>query len=129
MRRYNFGDVVYAPLGYADDATAADDRPAVVISSQAFNEARKDVVLMEITSRLHQLKTFGALQVVDWKASGLKQPSVIKPLIFTVSKLDIIQVWGHLDRETEKALKATLPKIFGFRPVSPLTSGAPLSNR
>jgi len=72
---------------------------------------------MEITSRLHQAKTFGAILVVDWKASGLRQPSVIKPLIFTVTKLDIIEVWGHLDRETEKALKATLPKIFGFRQV------------
>jgi mRNA interferase MazF len=125
MTSYKFGDVVFAPLGYADDATYADDRPAVVISSQAFNEARKDLVLMEITTRLHQARHFGAFAVVDWQASGLRQPSVIKPLIFSVAKADILATWGHLDPATEKTLRATLPRIFGFRQASPSASGQP----
>lgn len=84
MPSYKFGDVVYAPLGYADDETFADDRPAVVISSQEFNDSRKDLILMEVTKRLHQARRFGAVEVADWQGSGLKCPSVIKPIVFTV---------------------------------------------
>jgi mRNA-degrading endonuclease toxin of MazEF toxin-antitoxin module len=113
MATYRFGDVVYAPLGYADDVTVADDRPAVVISSQAFNDARRDVVLMEITTRLHQAKRYGAVEVVDWPRSGLRYASVIKPIVFTVLQTDIISTWGHLDPQTERNLRAILPKIFG----------------
>jgi hypothetical protein len=53
--------------------------------------------------------------IVDWQASGLKMPSVIKPLIFSVGKDQIIAKWGHLDPETEQILRRTLPTIFGFR--------------
>lgn len=114
MQSYKFGDVVYAATRYADDATYADNRPAVVISSQILNRERKDVVLMEITTRLHQAKHFGAFIVTDWKASGLREPSVIKPLIFTVSKSEIIETCSV----TDKSLRATLLKIFGFRPAA-----------
>jgi mRNA-degrading endonuclease toxin of MazEF toxin-antitoxin module len=124
---YRFGDVVYAALGYTDDETVADDRPAVVISSNRFNESRKDVVVMEITGRLHQARRFGAFMVVDWEASGLRIPSVVKPLIFSVGHSQIKERWGHLDPETEKTLKLTLPKIFGFRvsATSPRQPSAP----
>jgi mRNA-degrading endonuclease toxin of MazEF toxin-antitoxin module len=115
MPSYRFGDVVYAPLGYADDATVADDRPAVVISGNEFNNARSDVILMEITTRLHQARRFGAFEVIDWVKSGLKAQSVIKPLVFSVSQADILQTWGHLDPATEKILRQTIPMIFGFR--------------
>lgn len=114
MPSYKFGDVVYAPLGYADDATFADDRPAVVISSAEFNNSRKDVILMEITTRLHQARRFCAFEVKDWVKSGLKAPSVIKPLVFSVSQADILDIWGHLDPATEKLLRQTIPVIFGF---------------
>jgi len=114
MPSYRFGDVVYAPLGYADDATVADNRPAVVISSNEFNNARKDVILMEITTRLHQARRFGAFEVIDWEKSGLKEKSVIKPLVFSVSQADILRIWGHLDPATEKLLRQTIPVLFGF---------------
>lgn len=118
---YRFGDVVYAPIPYADDLKYKDEHPGVVISSAAFNNARLDVVVMEITHRLHQAKHFGAILIHDWKASGLKEPSVIKPLVFTVSKRDIQATWGHLDARTKEELKKTLPLIFGFKP-SPTSS-------
>jgi mRNA-degrading endonuclease toxin of MazEF toxin-antitoxin module len=115
MPKYRFGDVVYAPVPYVDDQNVAADRSAVVISSSQFNDSRDEVIVMEITSRLHQAKHYGAFMVVDWQASGLKMPSAIKPLIFSVGKDQIIEIWGHLDPETEKILKLTLPTIFGFR--------------
>ncbi len=46
-----FGDIVLVPFPFSDQ-TAIKRRPAVVISSPAYNLARPDVVIMAITSQL-----------------------------------------------------------------------------
>ena len=48
---YSFGDVVLVPFPFTDQ-TAAKKRPAVVVSSELYNRARPDIILMAITSQL-----------------------------------------------------------------------------
>jgi mRNA interferase MazF len=49
--RFEFGDVVLVPFPFTSQ-TASKRRPAVIVSSRAYNDAKLDVVVMAITSQL-----------------------------------------------------------------------------
>ncbi|MGE3342591.1 MAG: type II toxin-antitoxin system PemK/MazF family toxin [Vicinamibacterales bacterium] len=73
---YSFGDVVLVPFPFTDQ-TAAKKRPAVVISSQAYNRQRPDVIVMAITSRvLRAAGAPGECVIQEWAAARLKGPEV-----------------------------------------------------
>ncbi len=48
---FEFGDIVLVPFPFTSQ-TASKKRPAVVVSSRAYNAAKPDVVLMAVTSQL-----------------------------------------------------------------------------
>ena len=54
---FSFGDVVLVPFPLTDQS-GTKKRPAVIVSSAAYNTARRDLVIMAVTS---QLKHSGAL--------------------------------------------------------------------
>jgi mRNA interferase MazF len=67
--RFEFGDVVLVPFPFTSQ-TASKKRPAVVVSSRAYNEARLDVVVMALTSQLRISATSDDVWVQNWKAAG-----------------------------------------------------------
>jgi mRNA-degrading endonuclease toxin of MazEF toxin-antitoxin module len=48
---YRFGDVIVVPFPFTDQTTTKK-RPAVVISSEAYQRERPDVILMAVTSQV-----------------------------------------------------------------------------
>jgi len=80
---YSFGDIVLVPFPFTDQ-TGIKKRPAVIISSAAYNTARRDVVIMAVTSQSRPTG-IGEVQVKDWKGAGLIKPSVIKPVIKSIT--------------------------------------------
>jgi mRNA interferase MazF len=50
MATHCFGTVVLVPFPFTDQS-AAKQRPAVIVSSSAYHRARRDLVLMPITSQ------------------------------------------------------------------------------
>lgn len=71
---YNFGDVVLVSFPFTNQ-TATKTRPAVVVSSNAYNSARPDVILMAITSHLSSYARIGELVLAEWKKAGLLRAS------------------------------------------------------
>ncbi len=53
-----FGTIVLVSFPFTDQTTSKQ-RPAVVISTTAYNAARPDVILMAITSQLRASASFG----------------------------------------------------------------------
>ena len=82
---YEFGDIVPVPFPFTDQ-TASKKRPAVVVSSGAYNRQRADIVLMAITSQVKSPSYFGDIAINDWQLAGLLKPSVIKPIFATIEK-------------------------------------------
>lgn len=47
--RFEFGDIVLAPFPFTDQS-GSKKRPAVIASSAAYQQARRDVLIMAVTS-------------------------------------------------------------------------------
>ena len=103
-----FGDVVLVPFPFTDQA-GSEKRPAVVVSSRAYNSNRRDLVVMAVSSQVRQPLAFGEALVSDWQAAGLIQLSVFKPLFTTIEQGLVIRTLGS----PPDAGLATLGEVIG----------------
>ena len=87
-------------------------RPAVVISAESHNAVALDVVVMMITTKEQHAMRGGAIVLDNWKDYGLKQPSIVKPIIFSYDKEDATWV-GHVDDGVKIQLRQSMATIFG----------------
>ena len=102
-----FGNVVLVPFPFTDQ-TAAKKRPAVVVSSEAYQRQRPDLIVMAIASQLRPTSTVGEVAVVHWQVAGLLKPSVIKPLLTTIETTLVLRKLGQLHAEDQMALRQVL---------------------
>jgi mRNA interferase MazF len=109
---YSFGDIVLVSFPFTDQS-ATKQRPAVVVSSEAYHQARRDLVIMAVTSQLRPGATFGEVPVGAWQAAGLLKPSAIKPVIATVEQRLVIKRLGRLKEDDQQKLRAAVAKIVG----------------
>lgn len=111
MAMHSFGAVVLVPFPFTDQS-AARQRPAVIVSSSAYHRARRDLVLMPITSQLRG-SAFGDVLVQDWQAAKLLMPSAIKPVLGTLDQALVIKSLGVLSARDQAALRATIAQLIG----------------
>jgi mRNA interferase MazF len=84
------GDVVLVGFVFSDES-GKKLRPALVISSSAYNRGRREVIVAAITSNLRR-RLIGDHLIVDWKEAGLLFPSVATGIVRTVTR-------GVIDRK------------------------------
>ncbi len=106
-----FGSVLLVPFPFTDQS-ATKQRPAVIVSSSAYHRARRDVILMPITSQL-RVSAFGELLVQDWQAAKLLMPCAIKPVFATLDQSLVIKSLGQLSTRDQAALRTTLAQLIG----------------
>ena len=104
MTTYSFGDILLVPFPFTDQ-TSRKKRPAVIISSNDYNQQKLDLIIMAITSQISLPLTLGELQIIDFSAAGLIKPSVIKPVISTIEKSLVIRKLGQLQDSDCQNLK------------------------
>jgi mRNA interferase MazF len=51
MTAYNFGDIILVPFPFTDQ-TYSKKRPAIIISSNTYNQQKPDLIIMAITSQV-----------------------------------------------------------------------------
>ncbi len=112
MTPFEFGDIVLVPFPFTNQSQTKK-RPAVVISSKAYNSERPDLVIMAVTSQINSTAIIGEVIVQDWQAAGLIKPSAIKPVITTIEKSLVIRTMGRLKEADRKALQESLSTILG----------------
>ena len=112
MTDYKFGDIVLVPFPFTDQTTTKK-RPAIVVSSNAYNQNRPDIVIMAVTSQIHGSGYFGDIRIQDWKQAGLLKQSVIKPILTTVEKGLVIKKLGSIEDNDRTALSEGLQIILG----------------
>lgn len=109
---YNFGDVVLVSFPFTNQ-TGVKQRPAVIVSTDAYQRSRPDVILLAITSQVRPALGFGEALVQDWQGAGLLKPSVLKPVIFTGEKSLIRKTLGKLKALDQQTLRDVLANIIG----------------
>jgi mRNA interferase MazF len=112
MTGYKVGDVVLVPFPFTDQTTSKK-RPAVIVSSNAYNQKRPDVIIMAVTSQIESVGYFGDIRIQKWQQAGLLKASVIKPILTTVEKALIIRKLGTLADNDQEALNKGLQTIIG----------------
>ncbi|MEE8328802.1 MAG: type II toxin-antitoxin system PemK/MazF family toxin [Thermodesulfovibrionia bacterium] len=111
MTDYKRGDVVLVPFPFSDQTTAKK-RPAVIVSSNLYNDASLDIVIMAITSQTDKTIGIGECLIKDWQVAGLLKPSAIKPAISTIEQKLVLKKLGSISpndiSSAENALKKFL---------------------
>jgi len=98
------------------DLTTIKQRPALVVSSDAFNARQRDVMVVAITSQVPP--TVGLeeyrLSSDDQRAAGLPKPSVVKcGKLLTIDQRLIRKVLGRLPPQTLGQIKQQLLTLLG----------------
>jgi mRNA interferase MazF len=112
MTSYDFGDLVLVPFPFTDQR-GNKKRPAVIVSSAAYNVARLDIILMAVTSRVRATTALGEVLISEWRKAGLLKASVIKPVLATVERRLILRRLGRLEQADRITLQQMLPVILG----------------
>ena len=109
---HSFGDVLLVPFPFTNQTTTKK-RPAVIVSSNGYNQNRPDIVIMAVTSQIHGSGYFGDVRIQNWQQAGLLKPSVIKPILATVEKGLVIRRLGSIADNDRAALTEGLQSIIG----------------
>jgi mRNA interferase MazF len=112
MSIYPFGAVVLVAFPFSDQS-ATKQRPAVVISSAAYQRERPDLIILAITSQVRTTHAFGESTVHDWQAAGLVKPSALKPLVTTIETRLVRKVLGTLSTNDQQRLKEIIAATIG----------------
>ncbi len=117
MPTYNKGDIVVVLYPYTDGSGVVL-RPAVIVSTDAFNLNSRDVILLaQITSNLSAPFNVGDFLLEDWGASHahLNKPSKARMgKLLTVAKTEINRIIGHLSERDLRALDQNLRTVLGL---------------
>ena len=90
---YRRGDVIAVPYAYSD-LSGGKVRPAVIVSSDAYNRARPDVVAAGITTQIATVGPYDHL-LADWATAGLRYPSAMRGSIaYHRANSDSSGPWG-----------------------------------
>jgi mRNA interferase MazF len=110
LPRFGFGDVVLVPFPFSDQS-GTKKRPAVVISNQAYNNHRRDILIMAITSHVRTPLGLGEAMVGDWQSAGLVKVSAIKPVVTTIEQRLVLRMMGSAG--DARALRAVIGDVIG----------------
>lgn len=103
MTDFKSGHILLVPFPFTD-FSATKKRPAVVVHAEGYCEARGDVIVAAITSRLLIQPAVGEFEITQWQDAGLLKPSAVKSVFATVHSGAVIQTLGILSEEDRSRL-------------------------
>ena len=114
MTRYNRGDVILVPFPFSDQ-TVTKKRPAIIVSSNAYNSISQDIVIMAITGQIKGHVGVGEFLIEDWQGAGLLKPSAVKSAISTIEQRLVLRVLGKLSSKDLSTSEKTLKQLFDLK--------------
>ncbi|MBI3001731.1 MAG: type II toxin-antitoxin system PemK/MazF family toxin [Deltaproteobacteria bacterium] len=112
MTVYSRGDVVLVGFVFSDES-GKKLRPAVVISSPAYNRARQEVIVAAITSNVRR-RLFGDHLIANWKGAGLLFPSLATGIFRTITGTMIDRKLGSMPKPEMEAIDRELRRSAGL---------------
>lgn len=112
MTVYSRGDVVLVGFVFSDES-GRKLRPAIVISSAAYNRARQELIVAAVTSNLRR-RFFGDYLIANWKEAGLLFPSVATSILRTVRRAMIERKLGSMPKTDLETFDRELRRSLGL---------------
>jgi len=106
MIDYSRGDVVLVSFVFSDE-TGERQRPAVIVSSEAYHRSRQEAIIAAITSRTDRILA-GDHLITDWQGAGLLFPSVATGIIRTIKQSMITRRLGIMSQADMEAIDDNL---------------------
>jgi mRNA interferase MazF len=106
MTGYKRGDVVLVRFIFSDE-TGERQRPAVILSSDAYHKSRQEAIIAAITSRTDRILV-GDHLINDWEGAGLLFPSVATGIIRTIKQGMIARKLGTMPLPDMKKIEGNL---------------------
>ncbi len=113
MTGYERGDVVLVRFIFSDE-TGERQRPAIVLSSDAYHGSRQEAIIGAITSRTDRVLV-GDHLIEDWEAAGLLFPSVATGIIRTIKQGMIAKKLGTMPVPDMKGIEGQLRDALGLK--------------
>jgi mRNA interferase MazF len=113
MITYKFADVLLVPFPFTNQESSKK-RPAIVVSSEIYNQQKPDLILIAVTSQVSIDLKFGEMIVSDWLTAGLLKPSIIKPVIATIENILVYRKLGQLQFQDAQDLKNILHQVINL---------------
>jgi mRNA interferase MazF len=118
MTTYNRGDVILVDIAFSG-ATGRKRRPAVVISTDAFNRAGIKLIVAAITGNVSPPFRPGDTLLNNWSAAGLLKPSAVRGVLATVDKADVVRKIGTLSGKDLAQVERSIADTLNFVIPSP----------
>ena len=112
MTAYNRGDVVLVAFVFSDES-GKKLRPAVVVSSAAYNRSRQEIVVAAITSNIRR-RFFGDHLIADWKGAGLLFPSLVTGIFRTIKRTMVDRKLGAMPKREMEEIDVKLRQSLGL---------------
>ena len=113
MTGYKRGDVILVRFIFSDE-TGERQRPAVILSSDAYHQSRQEAIIAAITSRTDRLLV-GDYLINDWEGAGLLFPSVSTGIIRTIKQGMIAKKLGKMPLPDMKRIEGNLRDALGLK--------------
>ena len=92
------------------EGVGAKRRPAVLVSSHAYQSGRREVIAAAVTSNIDRIWAGDSL-LADWQEAGLLFPSVATGVIRTIKQSMITNTLGTLSHRDMEAVDQRLRLI------------------
>lgn len=112
MTAHSRGDVVLVGFAFSDES-GTKLRPALVLSSLAYQRGRQEVVVAAISSNIRR-RLFGDHVIADWKGAGLLFPSIATGIFRTIKHTMIDRKLGTMPKGDMDAVDKQLRGCLGL---------------
>ena len=104
-------DIVLIPIPFTD-LKSQKKRPAIIISSDKYNETNEDIVVVAITSNIESRNFTITLTADDLEDGVLKVTSMIRvDKIYTLNKSIVIKTFGRVKPDILAKIKDSILKL------------------
>jgi mRNA interferase MazF len=114
MTTYERGNVVLLQFPFTT-FVRGKQRPAVIVSTNSYNQAGDDVIAAAITSNLKAARHPGDHLLSYWREAGLIKESLVKSVLFTVEKSLIIRKLGKIKETDMEGISQGLKEALGLK--------------
>ncbi len=112
MTTFRRGEVVLLPFPFTNQ-TGSKRRPALILSTDAYNRRRGDIIVAPITGNL-AAGQHDDTAVAAWSQAGLLKASVVKGVLGTVEQTLVLRVLGTLSATDLGNVERTFESLLGL---------------